>query len=265
MPFRLHWEGYVVSSNWSYHTTVAAHKDRKHHSPDHLNKMGVLGWELVSVVAHSDEDLSIFYWKREALGTHEPLFVEESKDTSEPHIEQDDAKSEELLKREKNLNQLGPTVGPFSIGDSIPEFELRSTDGTYFSTKKLTNKTVLYFYPADGTEYCTIQAKGFSAVYETMTDMGLDIIGISPDDLDAHNKFKDDEGIPFHLLYDEKSKVCSKFGLLQNPPPNEMYPVRTTFLVDVDMKILGLWNDVDVSTHSDDVVSFVLDVLEKAN
>ena len=98
-----------------------------------------------------------------------------------------------------------------------------------------------------------------------MTDMGLDIIGISPDDIEAHNRFKNDEGIPFHLLYDEASRVCSTFGLLQNPPPDDRYPMRTTFLIDTDKIILGLWNDVDVSTHSDDVVSFVLDVLEKAN
>jgi peroxiredoxin len=54
---------------------------------------------------------------------------------------------------------------------------------------------------------------------------------------------------------------------LQREPPLELYPLRVTFLVDTDRTILGLWNDedVEVSSHSDDVVSFVLEVIEKAN
>ena len=150
------------------------------------------------------------------------------------------------------------------IGEEIPEFQLYSTDGSLFSTSKIAKKTILYFYPADGTESCTIEAKGFSAVYSSIIEMGLDIIGVSPDTLEAHSKFRYDQHIPFHLLFDEESKVCESFGLLQSPPPYEKIPVRITFLIDVDRKILGVWNDIDVSTHSDDVVSFVLEVLHRA-
>ena len=151
------------------------------------------------------------------------------------------------------------------VGEKIPEFQLYSTDGSLFSTSTITKKTILYFYPADGTEYCTIEAKGFSAVYSSIIDMGLDVIGVSPDNLETHNKFRYDENIPFHLLFDEESKVCDSFGLLQSPPPYEKIPVRVTFLIDLDRKILGVWNDIDVSTHSEDVISFVLEVLDKAN
>ena len=150
------------------------------------------------------------------------------------------------------------------VGEKIPEFQLYSTDGNLFSTSTIEKKTILYFYPADGTESCTIEAKGFSAVYSSIIDMGLDVIGVSPDTLEAHNKFRYDESIPFHLLFDEESKVCESFGLLQSPPPYEKIPVRITYLVDLDRRILGVWNDIDVSTHSDDVVSFVLEVLDRA-
>ena len=263
--FSLGWEGHIVKKNWSYYTTSVAHKDKKYSSHEHLNEMGSKGWELVSVVAHADDGISVFYWKQQNLSIHE----HESDFEIEPVLEsQSDINilvPDEPEPQEDTTKPFEPAKIAFEIGDQIPDFKLRSTDGTYFSTSNLTKKTVLYFYPADGTEYCTIQAKGFSAVYETMTDMGLDIIGISPDDIEAHNRFKNDEGIPFHLLYDEASSVCSTFGLLQNPPPDDRYPMRTTFLIDTDKIILGLWNDVDVSTHSDDVVSFVLDVLEKAN
>ena len=82
--------------------------------------------------------------------------------------------------------------------------------------------------------------------------------------IDTHNKFRSDENIPFHLLFDDDSKVCESFGLLQSPPPYEKIPVRITYLIDVDRKVLGVWNDIDVSTHSEDVVSFVVEVLDKA-
>ena len=150
------------------------------------------------------------------------------------------------------------------VGEKIPEFQLYSTNGNLFCTSNIEKKTVLYFYPADGTESCTIEAKGFSAVYGSIKDMGLEVIGVSPDTIESHNKFRKNENIPFHLLFDDDSKVCEAFGLLQSPPPYEKYPVRITFLIDVDKKILGVWNDIDVSTHSEDVVSFVLEVLEKA-
>tara|TARA_B100000700_G_C14849267_1_gene763115 strand:- start:421 stop:876 length:456 start_codon:yes stop_codon:yes gene_type:complete len=151
------------------------------------------------------------------------------------------------------------------VGEKIPEFQLYSTDGNLFSTSKIAKKTILYFYPADGTESCTIEAKGFSAVYSSIIDMGLDVIGVSPDTLETHNKFRHDENIPFHLLFDEESKVCESFGLLQSSPPYEKIPVRVTFLIDLGRKILGVWNDIDVSTHSKDVVSFLVEVLDRAS
>ena len=100
--------------------------------------------------------------------------------------------------------------------------------------------------------------------------MGFQIIGISPDSIDSHVKFRESEEIPFHLLSDNTSEICSLFGLLQRPSPLELYPIRTTYLVDIDKKILAIWPDLgdvdeDVSTHSDDIVSFIMDVFDKAD
>ena len=52
------------------------------------------------------------------------------------------------------------------VGDFIPEFELYSTNGDLFSSERMDKKTILYFYPKDGTSTCTIEARGFSSVYE---------------------------------------------------------------------------------------------------
>ena len=69
--------------------------------------------------------------------------------------------------------------------------------------------------------------------------------------------------IPFHLLYDKGSKVSDKLGLLKRAPPDHLYPLRVTYLVDKNRVILGKWDEIDVQTHSDDVVSFVVEILEK--
>ena len=55
--------------------------------------------------------------------------------------------------------------------------------GEVYLTADLSRNTIIYFYPADGTVYCTIQANGFSIIYDTITDLGLDIVGVSPDDV----------------------------------------------------------------------------------
>ena len=135
--------------------------------------------------------------------------------------------------------------------------------GKVYSTTNLSKNKIIYFYPADGTEYCTIQAKGFSIIYDTTADLGLDFVGVSPDDISTHKKFRSDQNIPFHFLYDKGSKVSDKLGLLKRDPPDHLYPLRVTFLLDENRIILGKWDEIDVQTHSDDVVSFVVEILEK--
>jgi peroxiredoxin Q/BCP len=174
-------------------------------------------------------------------------------------------KSQETRSKTVARLQVEAVQNGFDVGDKIPEFELQSTSGELNSTSNLSRDTILYFYPADGTKGCTIQATGFSIVYETLADLGLDIVGVSPDTISAHDKFRLDENIPFHLLYDEGAALCGKLDLLKLPLPNERYPLRVKFLFDYNRRILGKWNDIDVKTHSDDVVSFAVDILEKAN
>lgn len=149
------------------------------------------------------------------------------------------------------------------VGDTVPEFSLPSTSGSHFSTDAIARKTILFFYPLDLSSSCTIEARGFSLAHDNFVELGYEVLGISPDSLETHAAFRDKESLPFHLLADDGSAVCGKFDLLQRDPPDEMYPIRRTFLVDVDGTILGIWTDIDVSTHSEDVVTFVMDVLEK--
>jgi peroxiredoxin Q/BCP len=223
--------------------------------------MGQDGWELLSVVPPQYGGKFVFFWKTlEATSSMDDLSKPDQDAMSRAQEKPQETRSKTIAGLKVETVQNG-----FDIGDKIPEFELQSTSGELYSTSNLSRNTILYFYPADGTEGCTIQAKGFSIVYETLADLGLDIVGVSPDTISAHDKFRLDENIPFHLLYDEGAALCGKLNLLKRPPPDEQYPLRVTFLIDHNRRILGKWNDIDVETHSDDVVSFVVDILEKAN
>ena len=246
---------------WLYTTTSQNFDVKETRLNDHMNQMGQDGWELLSVVPPQYGGKFVFFWKTlEATSSMDDLSKPDQDAMSKAQEKPQETRSKTIAGLKVETVQNG-----FDIGDKIPEFELQSTSGELYSTSNLSRNTILYFYPADGTEGCTIQAKGFSIVYETLADLGLDIVGVSPDTISAHDKFRLDENIPFHLLYDEGAALCGKLNLLKRPPPDEQYPLRVTFLIDHNRRILGKWNDIDVETHSDDVVSFVIDILEKAN
>ena len=246
---------------WLYKTTSQNFDVKETRLNDHMNQMGQDGWELLSVVPPQYGGKFVFFWKTlDATSSMDDLSKPDQDAMSKAQEKPQETRSKTIAGLKVETVQNG-----FDIGDKIPEFELQSTSGELYSTSNLSRNTILYFYPADGTEGCTIQAKGFSIVYETLADLGLDIVGVSPDTISAHDKFRLDENIPFHLLYDEGAALCGKLNLLKRPPPDEQYPLRVTFLIDHNRRILGKWNDIDVETHSDDVVSFVVDILEKAN
>ena len=246
---------------WLYKTTSQNFDVKETRLNDHMNQMGQDGWELLSVVPPQYGGKFVFFWKTlEATSSIGDLSKPDQDAMSRTR-----KKPQETRPKTVSRLQVEAVQNGFDVGDKIPEFELQSTSGELYSTSNLSRNTILYFYPADGTEGCTIQAKGFSIVYETLADLGLDIVGVSPDTISAHDKFRLDENIPFHLLYDEGAALCGKLNLLKRPPPDEQYPLRVTFLIDHNRRILGKWNDIDVETHSDDVVSFVVDILEKAN
>ena len=154
-----------------------------------------------------------------------------------------------------------------SVGDYAPSFVLSSTDGSEFSSDALENKTILYFYPRDETPLCTIEARGFSAAYDSLKDAGIEVVGVSADDLESHNAFREKEGIPYHLLCDTDNRIADLFEIPRyQTPPMDIFAKRTTFLLDTDKKILEVWDDFDsdVNLHTEDVVTFVMEILEKA-
>ena len=151
---------------WLYQTTSQNFDVKETRLNDHMNQMGQDGWELLSVVPPQYGGKFVFFWKTlEAISSMDDLSKPDQDAMSRAQEKPQETRSKTIAELQVETVQNG-----FDIGDKIPEFELQSTSGELYSTSNLSRNTILYFYPADGTEGCTIQAKGFSIVYETLAD-----------------------------------------------------------------------------------------------
>jgi len=145
-----------------------------------------------------------------------------------------------------------------SEGDLVPKFELEDSDGNKVkSTDFKGKKHVIYFYPRDFTPGCTTEADEFSRDYKKFKKSGVDVLGISPDDVDSHKKFCKKMGIPYTLLADTNKEVSKKFGVWgkkQFMGREYMGIVRSTFLVNEKGKIFKVYSKVKAAGHSKQVL-----------
>lgn len=118
-----------------------------------------------------------------------------------------------------------------NIGDSAPEFELTDQHGELISLQAelATGGVILYFYPADFSPVCTAEACTFRDNYAGVEDVGLTIIGISPQSEKSHERFAAQYDIPFSLLGDPGKKVIRAYGV---DGPFGMGVRRATFHID---------------------------------
>lgn len=142
-----------------------------------------------------------------------------------------------------------------STGDPAPTVNAQNQDG---ETVSLTfdSPTVVYFYPRDGTPGCQIEATQFEAERESYRDAGMDIYGISTDDVDSHREFADENDLGFDLLADPDGEVANAFGL----EVTDDFVGRTTFVL-ADGEVQAVYDpaDVDPDGHAREVLSESLD------
>jgi len=145
-----------------------------------------------------------------------------------------------------------------SEGGPVPKFELEDSDGNKVkSTDFKGKKHVIYFYPRDFTPGCTTEADEFSRDYKKFKKSGIDVLGISPDDVDSHKKFCKKMGIPYTLLADTNKEVSKKFGVWGKKKfmgREYMGIVRSTFLVNEKGKIFKVYPKVKAAGHSKQVL-----------
>ena len=145
-----------------------------------------------------------------------------------------------------------------SEGKSVPNFELSDADGNVFSSTDLRGKKyVIYFYPKDFTPGCTIEADEFSKDYKKFQKVGIEIIGISKDDVESHKKFCEKMKIPYILLADTKMVISKLFGVWGKKKfmgREYMGINRSTFLVNEKGKIFKVFEKVKAKGHSKEVL-----------
>jgi thioredoxin-dependent peroxiredoxin len=100
------------------------------------------------------------------------------------------------------------------VGDMAPDFELLSDSGEKVRLSSYRGKKViLYFYPKDDTSGCTVQACGFRDNYPLIEERNAVVLGVSPDSVKSHQKFKTKQNLPFTLLVDDQHAVAEAYGV----------------------------------------------------
>jgi len=144
-----------------------------------------------------------------------------------------------------------------SVGKSAPAFSLDTDAGEKLSLKDLKGRpVVLYFYPKDDTPGCTVEACEFRDAFPRFKGSKAIILGISPDSVKSHQKFKGKFDLPFTLLADEDHAIAEKYGVWQK---KSMYGrtymgiARTTFVIDKDGKVAKVFEKVKPKGHAEEV------------
>ena len=144
-------------------------------------------------------------------------------------------------------------------GEKVPKFEVNDSNGNKVKSSDFKGKKhVIYFYPKDFTPGCTTEADEFAKDYKKFQKEGIEIVGVSPDDVDSHKKFCDKMGIKFPLLADVDKEISKSFGVwgLKKFMGREyMGVMRSTFLVEKKGKIFKTYPKVKPAGHAKEVMN----------
>jgi len=143
----------------------------------------------------------------------------------------------------------------------IKDFELPSTGDSLFKLSNHRGKNVVvYFYPKDNTSGCTLEGQEFRDLHADFAKANTLVVGVSRDSLKAHEGFKAAQGFPFELLSDKDETACELFGVmkLKNMYGKQVRGIeRSTFVFDVDGKLVKSWRGLKAPGHAAEVLGFV--------
>jgi peroxiredoxin Q/BCP len=152
-------------------------------------------------------------------------------------------------------------MAELNVGDQAPGFELPQAGGGSLKLSAQAGKpVVLYFYPKDDTSGCTAEAIAFSGLKSGFAKAGAVVIGMSPDSVKSHDKFRAKHGLAVDLVADEDKKVLEAYGVWAEKSMygrKYMGVERTTFLIGGDGRIARVWRKVKVPGHAEEVLAAV--------
>ncbi|UVK44988.1 peroxiredoxin [Mesorhizobium sp. AR07] len=152
-------------------------------------------------------------------------------------------------------------MADLDVGDLAPQFDLpRDGGGSLSLTASSGKPVVLYFYPQDDTTSCTQEAISFSQLKPEFEKAGAVVIGLSPDNVKKHDKFKSKYNLTIDLAADEERKVIEAYHLwVEKSMYGRKYMgvERATFLIGADGRIARIWRKVRVKGHAEEVLEAV--------
>ena len=145
------------------------------------------------------------------------------------------------------------------IGTKIKNFKSEMTGKIQFNLSDYKGQNlVIYFYPRDNTPGCTSEGEDFRDHYKSFLKKKTKIFGVSKDSIKSHEAFKQKFKFPFELISDPDEKVCKLFDVIKEKSmygKKYMGVERSTFLIDLNGKLLKEWRKVKVKGHVEDVLS----------
>ncbi len=145
-----------------------------------------------------------------------------------------------------------------AVGKKVPDFTLDSTAGPWRLKDAAGTALVIYFYPKDATSGCTKEGEAFRDLHAKFRKAKVQIVGVSPDSVASHEKFKAKYGFPFELLADPEQAACSLFDVWKEKSMygrKYMGVERSTFLLDAKGVLRQEWRKVKVPGHAEEVLA----------
>ncbi|GCE48204.1 peroxiredoxin Q/BCP [Thermosporothrix hazakensis] len=143
------------------------------------------------------------------------------------------------------------------VGDKAPDFALPATTGEMVRLSDFLGKTyvVVYFYPKDDTPGCTKEACAFRDSYEVFKQAGAEVIGISSDSVEEHQRFRERYKLPFLLLSDKGGEVRKRYNV---PKTFGLIPGRVTYVIDKQGIIRHIFNSqFDAEMHREEALKTI--------
>ena len=139
---------------------------------------------------------------------------------------------------------------------SAPDFSLHDSDNTVHTLKEYRGKwVILYFYPKDDTPGCTVEACSLRDARDTLAEMGAEIIGISKDEPNSHEKFKEKYSLNFTLLTDAKAETIDAYGAWGKKMFGKEGILRKTFIINPGGQVVKVYGRVTPMGHGEAVVN----------
>src|SRR2546422_9262752 len=138
------------------------------------------------------------------------------------------------------------------VGSPFPKFSLPNQDGKTVRKNDFAGKwLVVYVYPKDDTPGCTIQGKSFTATRSDFQAAGIEVVGVSQDDVASHKNFCNKFGFTIDLLADTNAELLKAAGVGQSEYKGTMYWNRTSFVSDPQGNLRKIYENVKPEGHED--------------